>query len=67
MTVRIRHGLLLAPGVIFAVVMMVGPSSLELAGWRLWALPCSCAVPIGAYLWLERDTFLLGLRRWLKR
>lgn len=67
MTFRVRHGLLLAPGAIFTGVMAVGPSSLELAGWRLWALPCSCAIPIGVYLWLERDTLLFGLLRRVKR
>lgn len=67
MTVRVRHGLLLAPGAIFAVAVMAGPGTLELTGWRLWALPCGCAVPIGVYLWLERGVFWPGVRRWLRR
>lgn len=67
MRFRVRHGLLLAPGAIFAGVMAVGPQSLELVGWRLWALPFGCAIPIGLYLWLERDTFLPPLRRRARR
>lgn len=67
MRLRMRHGLLLAPGAIFAAVMAIGSDAQGFTGWRLWALPCGCAIPIGLYLWLEREAFLSVLRHWARR